>query len=104
MAIKEKKLYPTPENAQRSNDDVIPIAWASAYIADLVKKVPEAERASIRLVGWTKIKLVWDHTQTPDEIMNEKLQNARALLDRLAGSNVGAKPEEILELKKILGL
>lgn len=77
--------YPSKQHFQRSDEREVPLAWAEAYLGDLIKAIPAAERESARISWPPTVQYV--HRMTPEELLSERMAAVRAVI-------VGLTPAE----------
>lgn len=73
--VREKVLYPSAKDYQKSDEDVVDLGWAGAYLSDLAAVFPQA-----KVVGWRSLRVVGEVTLKPAEILEEKLNYIKSML------------------------
>ena len=89
--IRHIKIYPTPENCQLPNTDVVKASQAIAYLTQITKNIPSAE-----IRGWAGVTVQADVEVSDLQLMQEKVAQLKALL--LDGTTKGFTPEEVKQI------
>lgn len=76
--IRLVKLYPSKQHFQRSDEREVPLAWAEAYLGDLIKAIPASERESARISWPPTVQYV--HRMSPEELLAERMAYAQAVI------------------------
>lgn len=100
MTTRQMKVYPSERNSQRSNEATVPLSWALAYLRTVSASIPEAEREKARIEGWTGLSVWHEHTLSQEEVVQERIERARAALAQ--GAREGLSAEQVREIYKLL--
>lgn len=76
--VRKKVVYPSAVEYQRSDEHEVPASWAAAYLKNLADKYPEAT-----IKGWTTLTVEATVTLTPAQILEEKLNYLKAVLNNI---------------------
>lgn len=89
--IRHVKIYPTPDNCQLANTDVVKVSQAIAYLAQITKNIPTAE-----LRGWAGVTVQADVEVSDLQVMQERIDSLKALL--LVGSRDGFTADQVKDI------
>ena len=101
--MKEIKAYPAPTDigSQHTNEHELPLVQAIDYLQAIRASIPEDERDSAVLRGWSGITVHHQHVLTAAEEYAEKIDLVRRVL-RNYGQN-GLSREMVEQLQKTIG-
>ena len=99
--MKEVKDYPTPENCQHANEHELPLAQAVDYLQAIRASIPQDERDSAVLRGWSGVAIYHEHALTAAEEFAEKIELVRMVLRNYG--QAGLSREMVEQLQKTLG-
>lgn len=86
MSAREVKLYPTPQEFQKADEDEVPLSWAIGQLQRLLKN-SEADTQVVnqtqKLRGWKGVAVFHDRVPTNDELLAERVDAAKAHVERV---------------------
>lgn len=94
------RLYPSEQNFQKTNDDVVGLSWAIAYLNSLNNQIPTEERASAIVSGWKGVCVNYTHTLTEQQVLKMKLDRVKEVVAN--APREGLTAEDIAKLMAIL--
>lgn len=86
--VRHVKIYPSTENFQLVNTDVVTAAQAIGYLTQITKNVPTAE-----VRGWSGITVQADVTISDLQLVQEKIDLLKQFLAQ--GTNSGLTAEQV---------
>lgn len=94
------RLYPSEQNFQKTNDDVVPLSWAIAYLNSLNNQIPPEERVTATITGWKGVRVNYVHTLTEQQVLKLKLDRVKEVVAN--APRQGLTAEDIAKLMAIL--
>ena len=105
MSTKNVTLYPSADHCQRTNDTLVPLAWAIAQLQTLQQAIPPEERDTATCT-WP-VQVCFEHALTPLEEAKHRADQAEQALQRARSlrplDGESWDPERLAALEQVLG-
>lgn len=97
--IVDKKLYPTPDNYQRSGESELKLTTAIAELQRFTRGLPEGvDPDSVVLRNWQALEVWCQYRLTELDVAQRQLAVFMQALQGRVSSGVGMTPQEVKDL------